>query len=380
MMWKIPLSDINFDQKEVEAVQNVIYSGWLTMGDVTKDFEARFARYIGVEYAFAVSSCTSALHLAALALDIGEGDEVVCPSLTFVAAPNSIIYTRGKPVFADITSTKNLNISPEDIEKKITTKTKAIQIMHYAGIPCNMESITDLARKHDLPVIEDCAHSPGAKYKGKKCGSMGNIGCFSFFSNKNMTTGEGGMITTNDESIAKKIRTLRSHGMTTLTLDRHKGHAFSYDVTDLGFNYRLDEIHSAIGIVQLEKLQESNEKRLILATKYQQALSGIQGLSVISRNEISVSSNHILPVLLPEEIDRAKFMGYMKQNGIQTSIHYPPAHLFDFYRRMYGYKEGMLPLTEEVSKREVTLPLYPSMNEDHVNIVCEVIREYFMKE
>lgn len=252
--------------------------------------------------------------------------------------------------------------------------------MHYAGIPCNMESITDLARKRGLPVIEDCAHSPGSEYKGKRCGSIGDIGCFSFFSNKNMTTGEGGMITTNDENIAKKIRTLRSHGMTTLTLDRHKGHAFSYDVTALGFNYRLDEIHSALGIVQLEKLQKSNERRLTLATKYQQALSEIQGLSVISGNGISVSSNHILPVLLPEEIDRAKFMEYMKQNGIQTSIHYPPAHLFDFYRRMYGYKEGMLPLTEEVSKREVTLPLYPSMNEDSVSIVCDAVREYFKKE
>lgn len=379
-MWKIPLSDINFDQKEVEAVQNVIYSGWLTMGEVTKDFEARFARYIGVEHAFAVSSCTSALHLAALALDIGEGDEVVCPSLTFVAAPNSIIYTRGKPVFADITSVTNLNISPEDIEKKITAKTKAIQIMHYAGIPCNMESITDLARKRGLPVIEDCAHSPGSEYKGKRCGSIGDIGCFSFFSNKNMTTGEGGMITTNDENIAKKIRTLRSHGMTTLTLDRHKGHAFSYDVTALGFNYRLDEIHSAIGIVQLEKLQKSNERRLTLATKYQQALSEIQGLSVISGNGISVSSNHILPVLLPEEIDRAQFMEYMKQNGIQTSIHYPPAHLFDFYHRTYGYKEGMLPFTEEVAKREVTLPLYPSMKNEDVDFVCDAIREYFIKE
>jgi dTDP-4-amino-4,6-dideoxygalactose transaminase len=379
-MWKIPLSDINFDRKEVEAVQNVIYSGWLTMGEVTKDFEARFARYIGVEHAFAVSSCTSALHLAALALDIGEGDEVVCPSLTFVAAPNSIIYTGGKPVFADVTSTTNFNISPEDIERKITAKTKAIQIMHYAGIPCNMESITDLARKHGLPVIEDCAHSPGSEYKGKRCGSIGDIGCFSFFSNKNMTTGEGGMITTNNENIAKKIRTLRSHGMTTLTLDRHKGHAFSYDVTALGFNYRLDEIHSAIGIVQLEKLQESNERRLMLVIKYQQALSEIQGLSVISKNEISVSSNHILPVLLPKEADRTKFMEYMKQNSIQTSIHYPPAHLFDFYRRKYGYKEGMLPLTEDVSKREVTLPLYPSMNEDDVNIVCDAIREYFIKE
>lgn len=195
-----------------------------------------------------------------------------------------------------------------------------------------------------------------------------------------MTTGEGGMITTNNGTIAKKIQSLRSHGMTSLTLDRHKGHAYSYDVTALGFNYRLDEIHSALGIVQLEKLRENNERRRILTAKYRQVLSKILELSMISCDKFSVSSSHILPVLLPKETDRAQFMEYMKQHGIQTSIHYPPAHLFDFYRRMYGHKEGMLSITEDVSKREVTLPLYPSMDEDDVHLVCSAICDYFIRK
>lgn len=192
MIWKIPLSDIDFDDQEIEAATKVLKSRWLTMGEITQQFEAAFAQYLGSQYAFAVSSGTAALHMALRALNIGEGDEVICPALTFVATSNAILYTGATPVFADITSLDDFNISCADIYRKITPKTKAIIVVHYGGYPCDMDKIMQIAKEYNLYVVEDAAHAPGAEYKGKKCGTIGNVGCFSFFSNKNMVTGEGG--------------------------------------------------------------------------------------------------------------------------------------------------------------------------------------------
>ena len=375
-MWKIPLFDIGFNEKETVAVQKVLSSGWLTMGDQTERFEREFADFINVKHAIAVSNCTAALHLANLSLNLGENDEVICPSLSFVAGSNSIVYTGAKPVFADITDLNDFNISPEDIERKIGARTKAIQVVHYAGNPCNMDCIMEIANVHGVYVIEDCAHTPGSKYNGQNCGTIGDIGCFSFFSNKNMTTAEGGMITTNNDDLAKKIRLMRSHGMTTMTLDRHKGRAFSYDVVELGYNYRIDEIRSAIGIVQLGKLEDSNIRRCEIDQIYRERLAGVYSIKVPFNIEYGVSSHHIFPILLDKEVNRQEFMEYLKNNGIQTSIHYPPIHLFDYYRRNFGYDEGMLSITEEVAKREVTLPLYSSMKNEDVHCVCDVISEY----
>jgi dTDP-4-amino-4,6-dideoxygalactose transaminase len=375
-MWKIPLFDIGFNEKETVAVQKVLSSGWLTMGDQTERFEREFADFINVKHAIAVSNCTAALHLANLSLNLGENDEVICPSLSFVAGSNSIVYTGAKPVFADITDLNDFNISPEDIERKIGARTKAIQVVHYAGNPCNMDCIMEIANVHGVYVIEDCAHTPGSKYNGQNCGTIGDIGCFSFFSNKNMTTAEGGMITTNNDDLAKRIRLMRSHGMTTMTLDRHKGRAFSYDVVELGYNYRIDEIRSAIGIVQLGKLEDCNIRRCEIDQIYRERFVDIYGIKVPFDTKYGVSSHHIFPILLDKEVNRQEFMEYLKNNGIQTSIHYPPIHLFDYYRRNFGYDEGMLSITEEVAKREVTLPLYSSMKNEDVHYVCDVISEY----
>ncbi|MCP4351312.1 MAG: DegT/DnrJ/EryC1/StrS family aminotransferase [Desulfobacterales bacterium] len=375
-MWKVPLFDISFDEKEREAVLKVIDSGWLTMGEMTQNFEKAFAEFTGVKYAIAVSNGTTALHLANLVMGIGSNDEVICPSLTFVASSNAILYTGAKPVFADITSHDNFNISPEHIEAKITNKTRAIEVVHYAGYPCDMERITTIAGKYGLRIIEDCAHAPGAEYKGKKCGTLGDIGCFSFFSNKNMATAEGGMITTNNEELAEKVRIMRSHGMTTLTLDRHRGHAFSYNVVELGFNYRIDEIRAAIGIVQLEKLEAANSRRRELARVYRKMLTGTPGLKIPFENSCGISSHHIFPILLDKGINRQEFMEYLKEKGIQTSIHYPPIHQFDIYRQNLGYDKVLLSVTEEVAQREVTLPLYPSMGNEAVNYVCDTVIKY----
>lgn len=374
-MWRVPLFDIAFDEQELAAARRVIQSGWLTMGEVTQSFERQFAEFLRVKHAIAVSSCTAALHLANRALDIGPGDEVICPALTFVAAANSIIYTGARPVFADIKSLNNFTVSPEDIERKITPRTKAIQVMHYAGYPCDMEPIMDLAKAHRLHVVEDCAHAPGAEYEGKKCGSIGEIACFSFFSNKNMTTGEGGIVTTNDDRLADRIRLMRSHGMTTLTLDRHKGHAHSYDVVELGFNYRLDEIRAALGLVQLAKLEKNNEQRKMIAECYRERLTDIPLLESPFENFEHKSAHHILPILLDKHINRNRLMDEMRLKGIQTSIHYPPIHLFSYYREQFKCGRGELPLTEDVSDRELTLPLYPSMDIEQVESVSSALRE-----
>ena len=379
VMWKVPLFDIAFDEKEVAAVQQVIQSGWLTMGEITENFEKLFAEFIGAKHAIAVSSGTAALHLANLSLGVTNGDEVICPSLTFVAGANSIVYAGGRPVFAEITSHDDFNISPDDIERKVTERTKAIEVVHYAGYPCNMKRIMEVADKHDLRIIEDCAHAHGAEYNGKKCGTIGNIGCFSFFSNKNMTTAEGGMITTNEDKLAEKIRLMRSHGMTTMTLDRHHGHSFSYDVVELGFNYRIDEMRSAIGIVQLRKLQKNNSKRQELVQIYRERLTDIHGIKVPFENSYGVPSHHIFPILLDKNISRQGLMEYLKDKGIQSSIHYPPIHQFDFYRHNLGFEENSLTVTEDVAKREVTLPLYPSMGDEAVHYVCDVIIQYLQK-
>lgn len=372
-MWKIPLSDIDLGQEEIKAVTEVLESKWLTMGSVTQDFEAKFAQYLGAKHALGLANGTAALHIACKILGLEPGDEVIVPSLTFVASANAIVYTGATPVFADITSMNNFNISPEDILKKITKKTRAIMIVHYGGFPCDMDAIMDIARKHDLKVIEDAAHAPGAEYKGRKLGTIGDIGCFSFFGNKNMTTGEGGMIVIGDTSLAERIRIIRSHGMTTLTWDRHQGHAHTYDVVELGYNYRINEIASALGIVQLQKLEKNNQKRKTLTKGYIQRLKNIRRMSIPFQDIEGKSSYHIFPILLAKDISREKLIEHLKQAGIQSSIYYPPIHLFSSYRKMFGTKKGTLPKTEFVGEHELTLPLHPLMKIKDIEYICDAI-------
>ena len=274
MDWLVPLADLDYGIEEEEAVLAVLRSKWLTMGAVTQEFEAQFAHLTGSKYAFAVSNATEALHLACLALGIGPGDEVIVPSLTFVATANAVLYTGAEVRFADILGPHDLTIDPAEIERLLTPHTKAVIVMHYGGYPCHMDDVMAIADHHGLSVIEDAAHAPGASLDGKMLGAIGDVGCFSFFSNKNLSTGEGGMLVTDRKDIADKVRLQRSHGMTTLTYDRHKGHAHSYDVLDLGYNYRIDEIRSALGLAQLKKLAVNNARRLAFTHQYREALEG----------------------------------------------------------------------------------------------------------
>lgn len=374
--WRIPLADIDIGPEEEAAVVDVLRRRWLTMGEETAAFEADFATLTGSRHAIAVANCTAALHLAGLALGWGPGDEVIVPSLTFVATANAVRYTGATPVFADIVDENDLSLSSDSIAAHITTRTRAIIVVHYAGYPADMPAILALAANHHLDVVEDVAHAPGASLNGRSLGTWGRIGCFSFFSNKNMTTGEGGMLTTEEDDIAARLRLLRSHGMTSLTWDRHKGHAWSYDVVAPGFNYRIDELRAAIGRVQLTKLAANNERRRALDESYRELMSlTAPWVGMPYADFRGFPAYHLRPILLPEGVDRRGFMEAMKASGIQTSIHYPPVHRFLYYRESHGGAE--LPVTEQVARRQVTLPLHPRMTVADVEIVVDGIVKAF---
>ncbi|MDD5297429.1 MAG: DegT/DnrJ/EryC1/StrS family aminotransferase [Rhodocyclaceae bacterium] len=370
MSWQIPLFDPDFDEREEEAVASVIRSKWLTMGERTSRFEARFAEFCGSRHALAVSNCTAALHLALMALGIGPGDEVIVPALTFVATANAVRYCGATPVFADVSSLDEWNLSAASIEPLLTDHSRAIIVVHYAGYPCDMPGITALARQRGIPVVEDVAHAPGASLEGRAMGAWGDVGCFSFFSNKNMTTGEGGMVTTDRDDLAELLRRTRSHGMTTLTLERHKGHAFSYDVVELGYNYRMSELNAALGLCQLERLPESNRRRAAHVARYRELLCAIPGLQVPFSRSRGEPAFHIMPVLLPTGANRVAIMQAMKEAGVQTSIHYRPVDSFSAYVAAGLGPSPHVPLTHDIGARTLTLPLFPSMNDAQVEHVC----------
>ena len=375
MKWKIPLFDLDYNKQEISAVTSVLKRRWLTMGEKVEEFESKFARFVKAKYAVALSSGTAALHLALKSLDVKAGDEVLVPSITFVASVNAVLYCGAKPVFVDSTSLNDFNISVTELEKKISSKTRGIIVVHYGGFLADMDKITRLARKYDLFVIEDSAHSIGTKSGSKMAGALGEIGCFSFFSNKNLATGEGGMAVTDNEKLAKRIRLMRSHGMTTPTWERFKAVAFDYDIVDLGYNYRMTEIGAALGLEQLKKLISNNRKRKALSKIYIDNLSGVEQILIPFKNHPGDSSHHLFAILLNKKIDREYFMQKLRQKGVQTSIHYLPVHKFSYHRKNYPQKPGSLPISEEIGKREVSLPLHPRMSTEDVLYICQQIKK-----
>jgi dTDP-4-amino-4,6-dideoxygalactose transaminase len=312
--------------------------------------------------------------MAMLALDVDRDDEVVIPALTFVADANVVRMVGARPVLADCTSLDDWNMSAATIERRLTKRTKAVMILHYAGFPCDMAPIVALCRERGIPLVEDVAHAPGASIDGRACGTFGDISCFSFFSNKNLSVGEGGMVAAKDRRLYERLRGLRSHGMTTLTLDRHQGRAVTYDVRAPGLNYRMDEIRAAIGLVQLAKLANGNKRRADLTARYRSRLAGTAvRIPFASQPASARSAYHIRPVLLPDACDRLAVIEKLKQSGVQSSIHYPPFWGFTAFQGLFA--AGETPVAAEITRRELTLPLYPTMRDDQVDFVTDALRE-----
>jgi dTDP-4-amino-4,6-dideoxygalactose transaminase len=365
----IPLSRPVLTPEDIEAVTQVLESGWLTMGPKVEEFEQAFAQAHGHERATAVANCTAGLHLAMMALDIGPGDEVIIPSLTFVAAANTVAALGATPVAADIVSLERPHLDPASVRERITARTKAVMIMHYAGYMCDPVPWRELCAGQGLKIIEDAAHAPLAP----GAGSVGDVTVFSFFSNKNMTTAEGGMILASDEVLLERCRLLRCHGMTSATYARHNQPLLSYDVTAPGLNCRLDEIRAALGISQLSRLPGWNAERGRLSALYRSLLAEALPEVLVPFASDHPSCWHIMPVLVPEGADRDRVRLLMRDMGIQTSMHYPPIHSFSCYSKMRG--GSGLPRTEAFSGREITLPLYPGLADADVGRVVAALGE-----
>jgi len=367
-------------EEDKKAVLEVLDSRWLTGGPKAKEFEKLFTDYTGAKYSVSVNSCTAALHLAMRALNIGPGDEVIVPVLTFAATANAPLFVGAKPVFADVDE-KTFNISPKQIEQKITKKTKAIIVVHYGGQPCDMKEIMEIAEDHDVKVVEDCAHALSALYQGKNVGTFGAVGCFSFYPTKIITTLEGGMATTQDKEIANKMQILREHGMTRTAFARENKANWYYDVVDLGYNYRMNEVQAALGISQLKRIDEINEKRKEAAKYYTKRLSEIEGIITPYEAEDRTHLYHLYVIRVLKEkfgIDRNDLFKNLSASGIGTSVHYTPLHFLTFYKNL-GYGNQSFPVAERVSKEILSLPLFPTISKLQINFVVKEIAKKSQK-
>ena len=355
-------------EPEKQALNEVIDSGWLTMGERVRRFEREFASLHGAEDAVAVGSATAALQLSLAAFDIGAGDEVLVPSMSFVATSAVVVQVGATPVFVDIEGITRPHMSIDDATHRITPRTRAIIVMHYGGTEIDLRPWRALADAHGLRLFEDAAHAAGLK----GIGVLSDSASFSFFSNKNMTTAEGGMVIIGDEKARERTRLLRAHGMTASTLDRDRGRAVGYDVVECGHNFRMDELRAAVGLVQLTRLDEWNQTRRDLVNHYRQALAVSIPTVVAPFDQMHRSTAHIMSVVLPDGADRGEVMHSLRNDGIQSSVHYPPIHEFDYYRRMFP--SSGLPTTEEFGRRELTLPLHPKLTPDDVDRVVASLR------
>ena len=367
-----------FDDEELNRVADVLKSGWWTKGSVTREFEKVFAEYVGAKYAVAVNSCTAAMHIALVAKGIGEGDEVISTPMTFCSTINTIVHTGAKPVLVDIDSKTGL-IDIDKIEAAITEKTKAIVPVHYAGQSCDMDKINAIAEKYGLFVLEDCAHALSTEYKGRKIGSMGNACAYSFYVTKNISTAEGGMLTTDDEELYEKASVLSLHGMSKNAWSRYgtKGD-WKYEVCDPGFKYNLTDIAAALGIAQMNKLDEMQAIRTEYAEMYNKAFDEIDGITYLKDNGLGKNSAHLYVIQIDKDkfnIDRDAFIELLKDYNIGTSVHFIPICMHPYYINNFGYKKGDFPATEKMFEGIISLPLYPSMSREDVMYVIEAVRE-----
>jgi dTDP-4-amino-4,6-dideoxygalactose transaminase len=368
---RVPLFDLRLREAEIDAVAATLRSGWLTMGPRTDAFEAAFAARLGVSHAVAVSSCTAALHLAYLAAGAGPGDEVLVPSLTFAATASAVLQCGATPVFADIVGEHDLGLDPADVERRIGPATKAVCAVHFAGYPAAVDRLRSLCDAHGLALIEDAAHAPSAELAGRKLGRWGRAAAFSFFSNKILSCGEGGLLATDDDEVAALARSLRSHGMSSGTWSRHTGDTDSYDVAGLGFNYRLDEPRSALLLSRLPRLEPEIERRRELTRAYREKLAALPHIVVPYEDaDVERSSCYVMAILVDDDGRRDEVRRrLLDEHGVQTSVFYPAVHQLAAYRGRFG--EQHLPHTERAARTEITIPLFAHLDERTQDRVVE---------
>jgi dTDP-4-amino-4,6-dideoxygalactose transaminase len=382
----IPYCQHSISNAEVAEVLDTLQSNWLTKGPKTLQFEAALAEYIGCKHVVAVSSCTAALHLALRVYDLQPGDEVITTPMTFVATAEVCEYIGVKPVFVDI-NPADFNIDPGKIESAITEKTKAIMPVHYGGIPCDLQAIYDIAKAHGLQVIEDAAHAIGTTYRGGKIGSHGSLTAFSFYPTKNMTTGEGGAIATNDDEIANRLRVLSLHGISKDAWKRYSSEGqWFYEISELGYKYNFTDLQAAIGLHQLKQLDDFNRRREELAKTYYRGLSDIPGIEFPQYYHDYFSGKtapddyncwHLMVMMVDTNrlsIDRNQFIELLKAKNIGTSVHFIPLHIQPYYANKYGYQPEDYPIAYDIYQKIISIPLYPKMTNEQVEYVIDHIR------
>ena len=371
---KIPYFTPWINQNDKNSVKDALNNRWLTNGPILRKFEDKIKSYVGTKFSSGVGSATHALHLAIRSLDIGPGDEVIVPTFTFVATANAVRYCGAQPILVDV-DYDTFNISTNEIKRKITKKTKAIIPVHYGGQACDMDEIVKISKEHNIPLVEDCAHSLGSTFNKKKCGSMGDVGCFSFYATKVITTGEGGMVTTNSKQLYEKIQLLRSQAMSIQAKDREKKAKWKYDIIDLGYNYRLDEIRSSLGLSQFQRINQINKLRQKVAEKYDSKISKIPGLDIPYRKSKRNHIFHLYTIKVGKDypLSRDELFSKLHKNGIGTSVQYYPLHLMSEFKNKYknlsNFKNSNM-LKDQV----LCLPIFPKMTNKQIDFVVSVLK------
>ena len=374
-MKMIPYGHQTIEAEDLAAVAEALTSRWLTTGPRVEAFEAAFAESLGAKHAVAVNSGTAALHCAMRALNIGPGDEVIVPALTFAATANSVVYEGGTPVFADIEA-DTLLIDPACAAALITPRTKAIAAVDYAGQPADYDALDALARKHGLVIVADACHAPGGLYHGRPVGTLATVSTFSFHPVKHLTTAEGGMCLTQDENLARHMRRFRNHGIDSDHRQRANQGTFGYDMLELGFNYRLNDVQCALGMAQLPRLPGWVKRRQAIAAMYGQAFAGIAHVRPLALRPGRSHAYHLYVVELDLEMlgmTRTQAFDQLRGQGIGANVHYPPLHLMRYYREKFGHAPGLCPVTERLAARILTLPVYPAMQDNDVARVVECV-------
>lgn len=374
----VPFHRASMEEAEIEAVIEVLKSGWLTSGPRVKEFEAAFANYVGAAHALAVNSCTSALHLALSVSGIGEGDEVIVPTMTFASTGETVLYQRAVPILVDCAA-DSLHIDVTQIERAITPRTRAVIPVHYAGYACEMDGILELAQRYNLTVIEDAAHAFPSRYRGRMVGTIGHLTCFSFYATKTVTTGEGGMITTANSEFADRLRLLALHGISRDAWNRYTAQGtWRYDISEMGYKYNLTDMQAALGLAQLAKAEELRLRRAAIAGQYSAAISSMETFIAPPEPHDANHAWHLYVVRVNAaslKIGRDQVIDELKKRGVGTSVHFIPLHLHSLYQRQLGYRTGQFPRAEAHFEMAISLPLFPSMTHEDVCHVISTLKE-----